>query len=219
MKSVIFDLDGTLIDTSYGHTSAWYLVFQENNWNVDAYKIHRRIGMCGDLFIKLFATETNHQIDSVGIKNLQKRHAEIFSELFPIRKPLTGAVELLKFLRTNNIKHGIATSGSRPLIDNSLEAIQIQHDTILVEGRDVAKAKPEPDIFLKCLDKLNVKASDCYVVGDAVWDIFAGVRAGMLCIGLLTGGNTEEQLLRAGAYRVFKDPEELHHSLSELGIY
>ena len=83
---------------------------------------------------------------------------------------------------------------------------------------DVVRAKPEPDLFLACQKRLGVRADECYVIGDAVWDLLAARRAGMLSIGLLSGGYGEDELSRAGAFRVYRDPLELHRSLDELGV-
>ncbi len=149
---------------------------------------------------------------------LQRRHSELFAQLMPERRPLPGAVELLRFLRSVNITHGIATSGNRPGIDASLEALGIGAETVVVERGDVSRAKPEPDLFLACQERLGVRPEDCYVIGDAVWDLLAARRAGMLSIGVLTGGYGEDELNRAGAYRVYRDAAELHRSLDELGV-
>jgi phosphoglycolate phosphatase-like HAD superfamily hydrolase len=80
------------------------------------------------------------------------------------------------------------------------------------------RAKPEPDLFLACADKLGIPPSSCYVVGDAVWDLLAARRAGMLSVGLLSGGYGEDELTRAGAFRVYRDANELRESLDELGV-
>jgi phosphoglycolate phosphatase-like HAD superfamily hydrolase len=88
----------------------------------------------------------------------------------------------------------------------------------VVAPGDVARAKPEPDLFNACQQRLGVPADRCYVVGDAVWDLLAARRAGMLSVGVLTGGYGEDELLRAGAYRVYRDPAELRISLDELGV-
>jgi phosphoglycolate phosphatase-like HAD superfamily hydrolase len=88
----------------------------------------------------------------------------------------------------------------------------------VIERGDVARAKPEPDLFLACQQRLGLGPADCYVIGDAVWDLLAGRRAGMLSIGLLSGEYGEDELSRAGAFRVYRDPEELHQSLDELGV-
>jgi len=127
-------------------------------------------------------------------------------------------VELLRFLRTRKISYGIATSAHRPEINSSLDALEIGNEAVVIEGGGVLRAKPEPDLFLACQQRLGFPVEDCYVVGDAVWDILAARRAGMLGIGLLSGGYSEDELSRAGAFRVYSDPRELHHSLDELGI-
>ncbi len=149
---------------------------------------------------------------------LQARHGQHFRELLPERRPLPGAVDLLAELRDEEIVHGIATSGRRPEIDASLEALGVGADTVVVERGDVGRAKPEPDLFLHCAERLGVAPSDCYVVGDAVWDLLAARRARMLGIGVLTGGYGEDELLKAGAYRVYRDVGELHSTLDELGL-
>ena len=114
--------------------------------------------------------------------------------------------------------HGIATSGRRPEIDESLVALGVPAEMVVVERGDVLRAKPEPDLFLACQERLGVAIGDCYVVGDAVWDLLAARRAGMLSVGLLTGGYGEDELRAAGAFRVYRDPAELLDSLDELGI-
>jgi phosphoglycolate phosphatase-like HAD superfamily hydrolase len=91
-------------------------------------------------------------------------------------------------------------------------------ETVVVARGDVARAKPEPDLFLECARRLQADAGDCYVVGDAVWDLLAARRARMLSVGLLSGGYGADELLEAGAYRVYRDAAELHASLDELGI-
>ena len=87
-----------------------------------------------------------------------------------------------------------------------------------MERGDVLRAKPEPDLFLACQQRMGVRPEDCYVVGDAVWDLLAARRAGMLSIGLLSGGYGEDELHGAGAFRVYRDPAELLFSLDELGV-
>ena len=125
---------------------------------------------------------------------------------------------MLRFLRRHKIIHGIATSNQRPHLNPSLKALGIGKETVVVERGDVARAKPEPDLFLECQQRLGVKVTDCYVIGDAVWDLLAARRAGMLSIGLLSGGYGEDELTRAGAFRVFRDTAELHVYLDELGV-
>ena len=218
LQALIFDLDGTLIDTVYAHVFAWQRTFAEAGMTINAWRIHRRIGMSGGLFTRAIGRELNHQFTAQEVDALQQRHGEIFSQIMPQRQPLPGAVELIKFLRLNKIPFGIATSGARPEINSSLEALGIGDDTIVVERNNVLRAKPEPDLFIACQKQLGVQSNNCYVIGDAVWDILAARRAGMLSIGLLSGGVGEDELIRAGAFRIYQDPAELLRSLGELGV-
>jgi HAD superfamily hydrolase (TIGR01549 family) len=218
MRAVIFDLDGTLVDTVYAHVFAWQRAFAEAGLAIDGWRIHRRIGMSGGLFTRGVAREIGRDIDAAETEAIQRRHGELFREFLPERRPLPGAVELLRHLREVGVPYGIATSGQRPDIDASLDALGVTKDTVIIERGHVARAKPEPDLFLACQKQLGVRIEDCYVVGDAVWDLLAARRAGMLSIGLLSGGYGEDELARAGAFRVYRDAEELHRSLDELGV-
>ena len=218
MRALIFDLDGTLIDTVYAHVFAWQQALAEVGMPIEGWRIHRRIGMSGGLFTRAVAREAGRPLSDAEAETIQQRHGVLFRELLPERRPLPGAVELLAFLREAGIPHGIATSGRRPEIDASLEALGVPSEAVVVERGDVLRAKPEPDLFLACQERLAVAVSDCYVVGDAVWDLLAARRAGMLSVGLLSGGYGEDELLGAGAFRVYRDTADLHASIDELGI-
>ena len=218
MVGLIFDLDGTLVDTVYAHIFAWQRAFNELDLPIDGWRIHRRIGMSGGLFARAAAREIGRPLSHEETESLQRRHGELYRELLPERRPLPGAIELLAELRAAGVPHGIATSGRRPEIDASIEALQMPAETVVIARGDVERAKPEPDLFLACAARLGTQPSDCYVVGDAVWDLLAARRAGMLSVGLLSGGYGEDELTRAGAFRVYRDADELRSSLDELGV-
>ena len=218
MKALIFDLDGTLVDSVYGHVLAWQIAFAEAGMPIDGWRLHRRMGMSGGLFKRAVMRELGCTISLPKLHKLDKRHGQLFQKFLPHPKPLPGAVQLLRFLRKNKVIHGVATSNQRPHINFSLKVLGIPRQTVVVERGDVVRAKPEPDLFLECQERLGVAAADCYVVGDAVWDLLAARRAGMLSIGLLSGGYGEDELFRAGAFRVFRDAADLHIYLDELGV-
>jgi HAD superfamily hydrolase (TIGR01509 family) len=218
VQGLILDLDGTLVDTVYAHVFAWQRALAESGLPIEGWRIHRRIGMSGGLFARAVAREVGRPLSPEEIEAIQHRHGEIFRSLLPERRPLPGAIQLLQELREHGVPHGIATSGRRPEIDGSLEALGVGPDTPVVERGDVRRAKPEPDLFLACAERLGVEPSECYVVGDAVWDLLAARRAGMLSVGLLSGGYGEDELTRAGAFRVYRDAAELRLSLDELGL-
>jgi HAD superfamily hydrolase (TIGR01549 family) len=218
MPALIFDLDGTLVDTVYAHVFAWQRALDENGLPVDGWRIHRRIGMSGGLFTRAVARELGRDLSPQEAEALQRRHGELFRQFLPERRALPGAVELLKALRSAKVPHGIATSGRRPEIDRSLQILGVGSETVVVERGDVLRAKPAPDLFLNAQQRLGVPVDDCYVVGDAIWDLLAARRARMLSVALLSGGYGEDELTRAGAFRVYRDPAELLESLDELGV-
>jgi HAD superfamily hydrolase (TIGR01509 family) len=218
MPALIFDLDGTLVDTVYAHVFAWQRALARCDLAIDGWRIHRRIGMSGGLFTRAVARELGRDLTDDEAAKVQALHGELFRELLPERRPLPGAAELLADLRAMGVTHGIATSGRRPEIDASLEALGVPDGAVVVARGDVARAKPEPDLFVECARRLDAPPPDCYVVGDAVWDLLAARRAGMLSVGLLSGGYGSDELERAGAYRVYRDAGELRASLDELGV-
>ena len=217
-RALIFDLDGTLVDTVYAHVFAWQKALDEAGLPIDGWRVHRRIGMSGGLFTRAIAREIGRELEPQQVHDLQERHGELYKTFLPRPRPFRDAIVLLRKLRDLRIPHGIATSGRRPEINASLEALEIPSDTVVIERGDVARAKPEPDLFLACQERLGVAVPDCFVVGDAVWDLLAARRAGMLSVGLLSGGYGAEELVRAGAFRVYRDARELNESLDELGV-
>jgi phosphoglycolate phosphatase-like HAD superfamily hydrolase len=129
MRALIFDLDGTLIDTVYAHVFAWQQALAEAGMAVEGWRVHRRIGMSGGLFTRAAARELGRDISVPEAEMLQRRHGELFTQLLPERRPLPGAADLMKFLRSIGIPFGIATSGRRPEINRSLESLGIGPET------------------------------------------------------------------------------------------
>jgi len=125
---------------------------------------------------------------------------------------------MFRTLRESSVPYAIATASYRPIINASLEAVGAGPEAIVTEGKGALRGKPEPDIFLASRKQLGRGVEDCIVVGDAIWDHIGARRAGMLSVGVLTGGYGEEELYHAGAFRVYRDLADLLRNLDQLGI-
>jgi HAD superfamily hydrolase (TIGR01509 family) len=218
MRALIFDLDGTLIDTVYAHVLAWQRVFAEAGIRVPAYLMHPRVGMHGALFVSSVLREVGAPVDEETSRRLRDRHGQVFYELLPERAPLPGARELLEALESADVPYAVATSGKPDAIRESLAALGLGDDSHVIDGEGVERGKPDPEAFLKAAEKLGTPPAECVVVGDSVWDFLAARRAGMEGVGLLTGGNDRSELTAAGCSRIYHDPAELHRALEEIGI-
>jgi HAD superfamily hydrolase (TIGR01509 family) len=218
MHALVFDLDGTLVDTVYTHVLAWQFALCEVGVAVDGHRLHRHVGSSGSLIVRYAQREAGRELSAEQRETVHRRHDEIFREILPRPRPLPGAVEVFEVLRKSNVPCAIATASYRPLIDPSLEAVRIGPEPIVVEGKGVLHGKPEPDLFLASRERLGTRADDCIIVGDAIWDHIGARRAGMISVGVLTGGYGEEELYHAGAYRVFRNIADLLQNLDELGI-
>ena len=217
-SAILFDVDGTLLDSVYQHVLAWHQALQEERIELSVWRIHRRVGMSGGLFVDALARETGTSIDAAQAERLRRRHAQgLLSRLAEIR-PLPGAVALLAHLHELGVPFALATSGRRETADQTISLLHLPEGVPIVTRDDVVRAKPDPDLFLAAADRLGVPATGCFVVGDSVWDLLAAQRARALGVGLLSGGYGSDELERAGAYRVYSDPVDLLAHLDEIGV-
>jgi len=217
-SAFLFDLDGTLIDSVYQHVLAWQEALSAERIDLAVWRIHRKIGMSGGLFANMLLRETGLQIEPERIERLQQHHAAAYKARIHQVRPLPGARELLTFLTDAQIPWAIATSGRMETAGPAMESLGLDLNRVPVITRDRVKyAKPDPDLFLAAADKLGVDISNCFIVGDSVWDMLAAQRARGLGVGVLSGGYGLEELERAGAYRVFEDPAQLLKHIDELG--
>jgi HAD superfamily hydrolase (TIGR01509 family) len=214
----LFDLDGTLIDSVYQHVIAWREALSQAGIDLSVWRIHRRIGMSGGLFVSALMRETGVRLSGQDIESLQQAHAREYLKLADSVRPLPGAVDLLADLTGNNVRWAIATSGRRLTAERALPMLGLPADTPMVTRDMVRHAKPDPDLFLAAAALLGVEPEHAYVVGDSVWDLLAARRAQSIGIGLMSGGYGREELERAGAYRVYSDPADLLSRADELGV-
>jgi HAD superfamily hydrolase (TIGR01549 family) len=214
----LFDLDGTLVDSVYQHVLAWQEALHEMGTEVSVWRIHRRIGMSGGLFANALLRETGREVDAEDADRLRRLHAEAYARRLDQVRPLPAARELLAYLSELGVPWAIATSGygesARPVI----ALLEVPSDVPIVTRDLVGRAKPDPDLFLAAAERLGVDITDSVVVGDSVWDLLAARRARALGVGLLSGGYGQDELERAGAYRVYEDPADLLVHLDEIGV-
>lgn len=214
----LFDLDGTLVDSVYDHVISWHEALVSEGIELSIWRIHRKIGMSGGLFANMLLRETNMEISPERIERLRRAHATEYAKRSHRIRPLPGARELLATLTANKIPWAIATSGRMETAGPVLKHLGVDLEKVPVVTRDQVRfAKPDPDLFLAAADRLGVDIATACVVGDAIWDMLAARRARALGIGLLSGGYGEEELVRAGAYRVFADPAGMLYHLDEIG--
>ncbi len=215
----LFDLDGTLMDSVYQHVLAWREALEKAGIELAVWRIHRRIGMSGGLFVNALLRETGHPINKEEAGRLQRFHAEAYARLVTQVRPLPGARELLNYLSEKDVPWAVATSGRMESAAPALKTLGIDPEKDIVITRDqVQYAKPNPDLFLTAAERLGVEITASVVVGDSVWDLLAAWRARALGVGLLSGGYGKEELEKAGAYRVYKDPAEMLEHLDEIGV-
>jgi len=215
--ALLFDLDGTLVDSVYQHVLAWHEVLAGAGMELSVWRIHRRIGMSGGLFVNALLRETGKRLSGEEASALLARHAEAFVRRMGEVRPLPGAHDLLARLTRQQVPWAIATSGSPRTARPSIALLGVE-PKVVITREDVAHAKPDPDLFLAAADRLGVDIVHSIVVGDSVWDLLAAQRARSLGVGVLSGGYGREELQQAGAYRVYEDPLDLLHHLDEVGV-
>lgn len=218
----LFDMDGTLVDSVYQHVLAWKDALDAEGIDLSVWRIHRRIGMSGGLFmnqlLREIGAEAGGRMGAERVERLRLAHAEAYRGYGGQIRPLPGARALLDWLTGAGIPWAVATSGRMETAALNLAALDIDPAVVPVVTRDqVRYAKPDPDLFLAAAARLGAPIETAVVVGDAVWDMLAAVRCRALGVGLLSGGYGPEELRQAGAIRVFDDPADLLAHIDEVG--
>jgi HAD superfamily hydrolase (TIGR01509 family) len=214
----LFDLDGTLVDSVYQHVLAWREALESAGIELSVWRIHRRIGMSGGLFVNALFRETGRDLKPEQAAQIRRVHAEAYARQVRQVRPLPGARELLAYLTKAGVPWAIGTSGRMESAKPTLDMLGVPTDVPVVTRDQVEYAKPDPDLFLAAAERLRVPIDEAVVVGDSVWDLLAARRARALGVGLLSGGYGEDELARAGAYRVYQDPADMLKHLDEVGV-
>lgn len=206
-RGVLFDVDGTLVDTNYLHTLAWWQAFRRYGHDVPMASIHRTIGMGGSTLIEhLLGTDRDKDQD----ESLEDTHGALFSAQWPALRPFDGARDLLQHCADAGLAVVLATSAS----EEELSVLRkvIDADSAIsgaTNATDTGISKPAPDILEAALDVADLKAEDAVFVGDAVWDVVTANKLGIPTIAVTTGGTSEAELRDAGARYVFGNVREL----------
>ena len=205
--AVLFDVDGTLVDTNWFHTVAWWRAFRDSGEDIPMARIHPLIGMgSAEMLQELFGDERS---------DLKDGHTKYFDQFLPEIRAFAGAGDLLRAVKKR--AHVVmATSSKESHLKPMLEAIDA-NDAIdgIVHGDDVERAKPAPDVFEAALEKAGRPAERCVVIGDTRWDVEAAAKRGLRTVCVLTGGNSRETLESAGAIAVYEDVRQLLDHLDD----
>ena len=169
----LFDLDGTLIDSVYQHVIAWHGALSRLDIDLSVWRIHRRIGMSGGLFVSALVRETGVELSEADVAMLQQAHAEGYLAQADSVRALPGAADLLRALTAHGVRWAIATSSYRQTSGHALGLLGLPEDTPMITRDMVRRAKPDPDLFLAAAALLEVDPRHAYVVGDSVWDLLA----------------------------------------------
>jgi HAD superfamily hydrolase (TIGR01509 family) len=213
--AVLFDVDGTLIDSNYLHVHAWYRAFTEGNVEVEAWRIHRSIGMDGSALLASLAEAAEEDTRA----RLKDRHSRHYRETAPLLRRLPGARELLEAVDKLGLQIVLATSAPEDEL-SLLREVLASDDLVsaVTSSNDVDTAKPEPDIVQVALERAGVDAAHAVFVGDTVWDVEACKRAGVPTIAVLSGGVSRAELETVGAQAVFDNLRDLCEHLDSSAI-
>lgn len=213
--AVLFDIDGTLIDSNYLHVHAWLRAFDAEGLPVSAWRVHRGIGMDGTSLVRTLAEDASQDT----LDRLKDGHSRFYKESSSLLALLPGARDLLSWVALKGLQVVLATSAPEDELATLREVLDSE-DIIsaVTSSEDVDTAKPKPDIVQVALDRAGVTAENAVFVGDAVWDCEAAKRAGVPSIGLLSGGSSRAELLDAGASVVYEDAGDLLAHLDSTAI-
>jgi HAD superfamily hydrolase (TIGR01549 family) len=203
---VLFDIDGTLVDSNYLHVQAWYRAFSEADVEVQAWRIHRSIGMDGSTLLKTLAGDADEDTRS----RLKDLHSRYYKETVPLLRRLPGARELLEAVDGIGLQIVLATSAPEDELAILREVLASDElVSAVTSSDDVDTAKPQPDIVDVALERAGVDADHAVFIGDTVSDVEACNRAGVPTIAVLSGGVSRGELEKAGAQAVFEDTKDL----------
>jgi HAD superfamily hydrolase (TIGR01509 family) len=209
-RAILFDLDGTLVDTVPTRIAAWSRALAEAGLSFERSQLARLIGSDGKHLVAEVARAAGLAVDEARAEEIDRRSGAIYDELNANPRPLPGVGELLEAVEQAGIPWAIATSSRREQVGASVSALRLPEPPTIVDGSSVTRAKPAPDLLLHAADVLGVPPADCWLVGDSTWDVLAGVAAGMTTIAITTGSAVAAVTLRkAGAALVLASAADM----------
>ncbi|MEV6371634.1 HAD family hydrolase [Micromonospora musae] len=212
-SGVLFDVDGTLVDTTYLHTVSWWEALRQTDQPVPMATVHRAIGMGSDkLLDHLLGPERDRDADG----RLRDAHDTLYAEYWERLTPLPGAADLLRACAERGLRVVLATSAAEHEVTALRRALGAD-DVIaaVTSSADAAQSKPAPDILVAALDQSGLPAERVVFVGDSVWDVAAAGKLDIPCVGLTCGGTSRGELAGAGAVAVYDDPAALLATLDD----
>ncbi|MDX6616764.1 MAG: hypothetical protein QOD60_1855 [Solirubrobacterales bacterium] len=212
MTGVIFDIDGTLIDTNYQHAISWYRAFRQHDVIVPVWRIHRAIGMGGD---QLVASVAGDEVEKEHGDAVREAEGPLYMAMIEEVEPFEGARELIENCAERDHAVVLASSAKEKEVDHYLDLLEVREMvTGWTTSADVEKTKPHPDLVHAALEKAGTR--EAVMVGDSVWDVEAAKRAEIPTIAVLTGGYSEAELRDAGAAEVFESIKDLDRRIELL---
>jgi HAD superfamily hydrolase (TIGR01509 family) len=213
--TVLFDIDGTLVDTNYFQAVAWFRAFSQSGYQVAMVDVQRHIGQGSSQLIDELVPDRDKSRDDV----LEAAHAEYYAGFYGIMKPFTCAPDLLRTLNDRGANVVLATSASPNELKALRNALDVEDAVATVtSAKDVSSPKPDPDILEAALQQTDTDSDQAIMVGDTVWDVEAAKKAGVPFIGVLTGGISRQALEEAGAIAIYDDAQHLLKELDESPI-
>jgi HAD superfamily hydrolase (TIGR01509 family) len=211
VEAALLDVDGTLIDSNYQHTLAWYRAFRQHGIVLPVWQIHRAIGMGGDQLVPALVGE---QVDKEQGDDIRETRDGLYEKLIGEVEPLEGGHELIADLKDRGLKVVLASSSPEDELDHYLELLdarELAHAWTTKD--DVEATKPAPDLVRAAMDKAGTESA--VMIGDTRWDIEAASKAGIETVCLITGGWSEQELRDAGAVAVYESVDDLREHLGE----
>ncbi|HEY0260649.1 MAG TPA: HAD family hydrolase [Lacisediminihabitans sp.] len=204
--AVLFDIDGTLVDSNYAHIAAWSRALADVGAPVDSWRIHRAIGMDSQ---KLLGTLLGDRAEELG-ERASALHGEHYAAAAGALRAFAGARELVAAVADHGLQAVLASSAPEDELAMLRAVLDIEGEvTTVTSAGDVGEAKPAPDIVEVALRRAGVRPERALMIGDSVWDIEAAARAGVRCIALLSGGTGAGELTDAGAVAIYDDAADL----------